>query len=93
MGWRYFGRSGGGDKIFEIFRLPSELYNSKIEMRQLNEMERLLPNGDWKKDPNDKTMLNEYLAGWLDEDDEISLEKVEELVSKWTTDKWPGRKE
>ena len=46
-----------------------------------------------EKNPNDKTMLNEYLSGWFDEDDEISLEKVEELLSKWSTDKWPGRKE
>ena len=49
MSWRYFGRSGGGDKIFEIFRIPSELYKNKIEMRQLHEMERLLPDGKWKK--------------------------------------------
>jgi hypothetical protein len=56
-------------------------------------MERLLPDGGWKKDSNDKTMLNEYLSGWFDEDDEISVETVEELVSKWLTDKWQGRKE
>lgn len=93
MSWRYFGRSGGGDKVFEIFRLSSELYKNKIGMRQLHEMERLLPDGTWKKDPNDKTMLNEYLSGWFDEDDEISFETVEELVSEWATDKWPGRKE
>jgi hypothetical protein len=93
VSWRYFGRSGGGDKVFEIFRLPSELYKNKIGMRQLHKMERLLPDGAWKKDSNDKTMLNEYLCGWFDEDDEISVETVEELVSKWSTDKWPGRKE
>lgn len=93
MSWKYFGRSGGGDKVFEIFRLPSELYKKKMGMRQLHEMERLLPGGAWKKDSNDKTMLNEYLSGWFDEDDEISVETVEELVSKWSTDKWPGRKE
>ena len=63
MNWRYFGRTGGGDKVFEIFRLPSELYKNKIGMRQLHKMERLLPGGDWIKDPNDKTMLNEYLSG------------------------------
>jgi hypothetical protein len=46
---KYFGRSGGADKVFEIFRLPSELSKNKIGMRQLHEMERLLPDGDWKK--------------------------------------------
>ena len=93
MSWRYFGRSGGSGMVFEIFRIPSELYKNKIEMRQLHAMERLLPDGDWIKDPHDKTMLNEYLSGWFDEGDEISLEKVEELLSKWSTGNWPGRKE
>jgi hypothetical protein len=40
-----------------------------------------------EKDSNNKTVLNEYLSGWFDEDDEISVETVEELVSNWSADK------
>lgn len=93
MNWRYFGRSAGGDNVIEIFRLPSDIYKNEFGMPQLHKMERLLPDGIWKKDPDDKTILNEYLGGWFDEEDEISMETVEELVSKWSNDKWPGRKE
>ena len=91
--WQYFGLSGpsesGPAEIYEIYRRPYS--DEKIGIADVNKLERLRSNGEWVNDPNDRVVFDEMRSGWFDYQDEISEEKVKQLIEKWKTKGWPGR--
>jgi len=86
--WKYFGL-GDADGIYEIYRLP--YVEHKIGLADVAKMERLHSNGEWINDPDDKGLFDEMLSGWFDYQDEISEERVNQLVEEWKVKGWPGR--
>lgn len=91
MGWRYFGRTGGGGTVYDVYRLPSERYDGKLDFPHFRIMERLLSDGGWIGGQNDR-VEKDWVDGWLDEDDEISFDAVQALIEKWKAEGWPGSK-
>lgn len=86
--WQYFGLSGAKG-IYEIYRRPYS--GEKIGIADVHKLERLHSNGEWINDPTDRAVFDQMLSGWFDYQDEISEEKVNQLVEAWEADGWPGR--
>jgi hypothetical protein len=89
MAWRYFGRTAGLSKVFEIYR--TDTTNRPIGFQDALRMERLRPDGSWRTDPSDRALYNEMLSGWFDDNDELSDDQVNQLREEWRVQGWPGR--
>jgi hypothetical protein len=91
--WQYYGRSGpsenGPEEIYEIYRRPYS--NEKIGIATVHKLERLRSNGEWVNDPSDMALFDEMRDGWFNYKDEISEEKVNQLIEEWKVKGWPGR--
>ncbi|HKX29541.1 MAG TPA: hypothetical protein VJ302_17760 [Blastocatellia bacterium] len=91
--WQYYGRSGpspsGPEEIYEIYRRPYS--DEKLEIDTVRKLERLRSNGEWVNDPNDMGLFNEMRSGWFDYEDELSEERVNQLIEEWKVKEWPGR--
>jgi hypothetical protein len=77
--WRYFGRTGGGGSVFEIYRIPA---NSKLFAEQTpSDVERLRRDGTWQYEPTavDGIWREVFLGGFSEKDDELSQADVEGL--------------
>jgi hypothetical protein len=89
--WRYYGRTAGGPRIFEILRFPDN--RQDLDHQDWAKYpEWLQPNGLWVYFPEDVTICDERVTGNFDEyTDEITREKVDELYALWLSLGWPGR--
>ena len=85
--WRYFGRTGGAGRIIEIFRVPADQYDGRLDFRHFQSMERLLGDGRWVGGQNERAE-RDWAGGWLNYRDEIGPEEVERLFNKWKTGDW-----
>ena len=90
MTWKYFGRTGGTGAIRGIYRIPSEGYEGKFDLRHFDVMERLRQDGRWIVEPD--LPENDWMKGWFNEADEITADDIEALVKKWNTEGWPGNR-
>ena len=87
--WRYFGRTAGGLKPFEIYRIPAN--GKRVSEQSEFDVERLHRDGTWAYNPKARDgILREIWTGDFSEElDEITEDEVERLFQEWSTGKWP----
>jgi hypothetical protein len=87
--WRYFGRSSGGAKVFEIYRWPAN--GLRLDKQKIEDVQLLRKDGTWAENFRE-TLMRELFDGWFDEEtDEMSAEQVNALFEKWQQSGWPGK--
>ncbi|MEI7441571.1 MAG: hypothetical protein WCK43_08095 [bacterium] len=88
--WEYFGRHGGSEDIFEIFRAPAGIADP---VSRFKSMQRLHQDLVWRDASSDPALGNEWASGWFDfEDEKITEDDVARLTKAWSgPNKWPGR--
>ena len=90
MTWRYFGRTGGTGAVRGIYRMPSEGYDGTLDLPHFDAMELLRPDGRWIVQSD--LPLTDWHRGRFNAANEISADRVRELVEKWNAKGWPDSK-
>jgi hypothetical protein len=85
--FRYFGRTGGVH-LREIYRCPDN--GLPLWKQELENVQVAKPGFLWEAAATLERVQRDYLTGWFDDEDELTVEQVTQLLEKWNAEGWPA---